>query len=243
MTTVEHFYNVFGDIETGISSVFNKTKSSGKGVGVKVPSSVDAAELIKLKEENSNLQNKYQSIKSSNMTSMNALQNQYNTLKNLDTVRINSLQNTVSENEDTIGKLKNNLEKETQKFAEEEKQYNIEKDRFEFLQGKVLNKADNDEKVVKSAYFKALKEKYLNQLKVVQYQESLLNRQNIALKNRNETLKEKENEYDVEYDKVSTIGRILLYNEKDLGFYNSASNILKVILIVIAIAVIYLILN
>tara|TARA_B110000967_G_C18859051_1_gene548857 strand:+ start:487 stop:1206 length:720 start_codon:yes stop_codon:yes gene_type:complete len=239
MTTVEHFYNIFGDIETGVSSVFGKTKSSLN----KVVSPVDAGELTKLKQENSVLQQKYQTEKSSNIMSMSALQNQYNSLKNLDTAKINSLQNDVNEKVDTIGKLTNDLEKETRKFDDEEKRYNIEKDRFEFLQGKVLNKADSDEKVVRSAYFKALKEKYLNQLKVVEYQESLLNRQSIALKNRNATLKEKKNEYDTEYDKVSTMGRVLLYNEKDLGFYNTASNILKVILIFIAIAVIYLLLN
>ena len=236
MTSIEHYYNVFTDLENKASSLIkniSSQKSTNTDQVTKLQSQLDGAI-----EEKNVIINKFQQTKNN----LDILQNRYNMLQNMDNSKITSLQDNITTDKNTISELKKKLDEEIQKFEAEQKLYNIEKSRFGSLQGRVLNKAEQDEKI-RSDYFKTLKEKYLNQLKVLEYQEGLLNRQNIALKNRNETLKEKESEYDEEYDKVSTLGRKLLYNDKDLKFYNGVSLVLKIILIIIAIGVIYLILN
>ena len=236
MTSIEHYYNFLTDLENKATSLI-KNKSSQKSTDTDQVTKLKA-QLDGVRKENNDIGNKFQQTKNN----LDILQNRYNMLQNMDNSKITSLQDNITTDKKTISELKKNLDEEIQKFEAEQELYNIEKDRFGSLQGRVLNKAEQDEKI-RSDYFKTLKEKYLNQLKVLEYQEGLLNRQNIALKNRNETLKEKESEYDNGYDKVSTLGRKLLYNDKDLKFYNGVSLALKIILIIIAIGVIYLILN
>ena len=110
------------------------------------------------------------------------------------------------------------------------------------LQGELIESKKNA-KIVASDRFSELKSQYLKKIELVDTQEELLNKQNKTIRNSDELIKKNKKTYEDNYSKASTYGRHMLYNKKDLNFYNICLNILKFILLAISVAVIYLLMK
>ena len=91
-----------------------------------------------------------------------------------------------------------------------------------------------------SKRFKDLKNQYLKKIELIDTQEELLATQNMNIKRYNETINLNNKNALKGVDKADTFARQLLYDRKDLRFYNISLNVLKLILLIISSAIIYL---
>ena len=74
-------------------------------------------------------------------------------------------------------------------------------------------------------------------------QEELLNKQNQNIRDYEELITKNKKNFEGDRASASTYARKILYNKKDLNFYNISLNILKFILLFISIAIIYLLMK
>ena len=110
------------------------------------------------------------------------------------------------------------------------------------IQGKLID-STNKAKIVASDRFGELKSQYLKKVELIDTQEELLTKQNKNIRESEDLIKNNNKNMLNNTASASTHAREVLYNNKDLVFYNTVSNILKFILLGISIAVIYLLMK
>ena len=115
-------------------------------------------------------------------------------------------------------------------------------DKLTLLQGQLIN-TNNRAKIVASDRFGELKSQYLKKIELVDTQEELLNKQNQNIRDYEGLITKNKKNFEGDRASASTYARKILYNKKDLNFYNISLNILKFILLFISIAIIYLLMK
>ena len=103
-----------------------------------------------------------------------------------------------------------------------------------------LSQNNTKSKINASERFNELKNQYLKKIELIDTQEELLATQNKNIQKYNELIDLNSKNALKGTDKTDTFGRQLLYDRKDMRFYNISLNVLKLILLIISAAIIYL---
>jgi len=157
---------------------------------------------------------------------------------------------------DDIRNMMGQLSRERNKVVNQVNRYNILDQNYKNLNEKhnTLNKKYNnmygklidtkrESRRNASKRFNYMKGDYQNRINLINRQQELSNDKNNTLL-KNKKMYEKNNlDFEANKDKVSTYSRKLLYDKKDLKFYDLAIHILKFFLLVVSISVIYLLLK
>jgi len=170
------------------------------------------------------------------------LKNSVNSAADAVTARVDSLNIENS-------KLKSDKKKLTRKFEQLDgthsklkNEINELTNKTSLLQGQLIE-SKKKSKIVASHRFRELKSQYLKKIELIDTREELLNKQNRHIRD-NETLITKNKKIiNTNSAEASKHARELLYNNKDLVFYNTVTNIFKFILLIISIAIIFLLLK
>mgnify|MGYP004543562007 CR=1 FL=1 len=110
------------------------------------------------------------------------------------------------------------------------------------LEGKLLSTTD-DMRISASKRFNDLKNQYLKKIELIDTQEELLASQTKDIMEYDSKIKSNEKAFEKNNDHTSTYSRKLIYDSKDVNFYGTIMNILKILLLIISVAVIYLLLK
>tara|TARA_B110000211_G_scaffold226586_1_gene280329 strand:- start:1442 stop:1975 length:534 start_codon:yes stop_codon:yes gene_type:complete len=121
-------------------------------------------------------------------------------------------------------------------------EYNKLNEKATLIQGQLIE-SNNKAKVVASDRFGELKSQYLKKIELVDTQEELLTKQNTSIREYAKLITDNNTLLTNNDASASKHAREVLYNSKDLAFYNTISNVLKFILLAISIAIIYLLLK
>jgi hypothetical protein len=166
---------------------------------------------------------------------------------------INSAANTATARLNNLNRENSNLKSEKQRLSSKYNQVTRSNSilrnknnelnvKVNLIQGKLID-STNKAKIVASDRFGELKSQYLKKVELIDTQEELLTKQNKSIRESEDLIKNNNKNMLNNTASASTHAREVLYNNKDLVFYNTVSNILKFILLGISIAVIYLLMK
>jgi len=129
-----------------------------------------------------------------------------------------------------------------QNYGSLNEKHNALNRKYNNLYGKLID-FKRESRRQSSKRFKHMKGEYQKRIDLINHQQELSNDKNNEILKNNKLFEENKKSFEENKDKVSTYSRKLLYDKKDLKFYDLAIHILKFFLLVVSISVVYLLLK